>query len=82
MSIDLLLLNVMKIIIFLDPCGYYFRRFPDEEYGDKKVGENIFYIESQVQADNFNCSSYCFEFIKELVGIIAKNKKWMSLINI
>ena len=60
---------------FLDSCGCHFQRFPDkfnDKYRDNdkyKIGKNIFYINSQVQADDVNCSSYCFEFMEQLINV-------------
>lgn len=34
-----------------------------------RIGENAFHIKSQIQADGFYCSFYCFEFIKILYNI-------------
>lgn len=61
-----LIAKCMNIFYFLDSCGYYFQRFPlcDNKYF--QLGRDTFYIESQIQADNFSCGSYCFEFAKEL----------------
>ena len=61
-----LIAKCINIFYFLDSCGYYFQRFPLCDSEHFKLGKNTFYVESQIQADNFSCGSYCFEFAKEL----------------
>ncbi len=52
---------------FLDSCGYYFQRFPVEDRVQGLIaGQNAFHIESQIQADDLTCGSYCVEFVKKL----------------
>lgn len=66
---------------FLDSCGYCYERFPHSTINGLIPGENAFHIESQIQTDNFNCSSFCLEFIKTLYGIYMEQKKSGSNLN-
>ena len=60
---------------FLDSCGYCYERFPHSTINGLIPGKNAFHIESQIQTDDFNCSSFCLEFIKTLYEMYRNKEK-------